>query len=68
MEIGLSGGISGNRIGSNVGKPIFLIRMAMRPDGYNYYEMLLVYVDEIIIISHLDDQLAKQIGEFYNIK
>ena len=40
----------------------------MRLYGYEYYEMLLVYVDVIIIIYHLGDQVAKKTGDFYNIK
>ena len=48
--------------------PNVWIRLAMRPDGYDYYEMLLVYVDDIIIISHLGDKVARKIGNFYKIK
>ena len=40
----------------------------MRLDGYDYYEMLLVYVDDIMIVSHLGDEASKKIGNFYNIK
>ena len=42
--------------------PNFWIRVAMRPDEYEYYEMLLVYVDYIMIVSHLGDEVSKQIG------
>ena len=31
--------------------PNIWIRAAMRPDGYEYYEMLIVYVDDIMIFS-----------------
>ena len=48
--------------------PNICIREEMRPDGYDYYEMLLVYVDDIMIVSHLDDEVARQISNFYNIK
>ena len=48
--------------------PNVWIRAAMSIDGYGYYEMLLVYVDDIMIISTLGDQVAKQICEFYYIK
>ena len=37
----------------------------MRPDGHEYYEMLLFNVDDIMIISHLGDEVARQIGDFY---
>ena len=49
-------------------EPTILIRAAMRPDGYKYYEMLIVYVDDIMIVSHFGDEVAKQIGDFYKIK
>ena len=48
--------------------PNVRIRSEMRPGEYEYYEMLLVYVDNIMIVSHLVDEVSKQIGKFYNIK
>ena len=48
--------------------PNVWIRLEMRPDGYEYYEMLIFYTDDITIIFHLGDQVSKQIGGFYNIK
>ena len=33
--------------------PNVWIRTARRPDGYEYYEILLVYVDDITIVSNL---------------
>ena len=47
--------------------PNVWIRAEMRPGGYEYYEMLLVYVDDIMIFSHLVDEVSKQIGRFYKI-
>ena len=40
----------------------------MRPYAYNNYEMTLVYNDNIVIVSNLGDQVARQIDEFYKIK
>ena len=40
----------------------------MRMDGYEYYEMLLVYIGGIMIVSYLGDEVAKQMGGFYKIK
>ena len=37
-------------------------------DGYEYYEMLLVYIGCIMIFSYLGDEVAKQMGGFYKIK
>ena len=68
MEISLSGGIPENCTGANVGRHKCWSRAAMRPDGYEYYEILIVYVDNIMIISHLGDHVAKQISDFYKIK
>ena len=41
------------------------IRAAMRSDGYEYYEMVLVYVHDIMIVNHLGHEVAKQIIDFY---
>ena len=40
----------------------------MRPYGYEYYAMLIVYVDDIMIVSRLGDEVARKVGEFYKIK
>ena len=44
--------------------PKVWIRAAISLDGYKYNEMLLVYVNYIMIISHLGDELDKQIFGF----
>ena len=49
--------------GSNV-----WIRAEMSTDGYKYDEMLLDYVDDIMIVSHLGDEASRKIGDFYYIK
>ena len=36
----------------------------MRSDGYEYHKMLLIYVDDITIVSHLGDQLSKTSSTF----
>ena len=48
--------------------PNVCIRAAMRPDGYEYYEIIIVYVDYIMIVSNLCDDLARRIGDYYKIK
>ena len=45
--------------------PNLWIRASMRLDGYKYYEMLLVYVDDNMFISNLDNEVSKQIIDFY---
>ena len=44
------------------------IRPAVRPDGFEYYEMLFVYVDDIISISHKPTECIKEITQFYKAK
>ena len=48
--------------------PNICIRAEMRPYGYAYYGMILVYVDDIMIVYDLGDEVAIQIVDFYNIK
>ena len=48
--------------------PKVWIRSPMRLDGYKYYEMILVYVNNIMIVYHLGDEVARKIGNFYKIK
>ena len=48
--------------------PNVWIREARCVDRYEYYEMLLTYVDNVLIISHQGDTIAKQIGQIYKIK
>jgi hypothetical protein len=37
-------------------------------DRYEYYEMLLVYVDHVLAISHEPKVLIVAIGEYYKVK
>jgi hypothetical protein len=48
--------------------PDVYLREAVRDDGLKYYEMLLVYVDDILVLSHKPKEALERIGEFYNIK
>jgi hypothetical protein len=53
---------------STIADPDVWIRPAAREDGYDYYEMLLVYVDDILAISHEPKVLIDAIGEYYKVK
>jgi hypothetical protein len=53
---------------STIADPDVWIRPAARDDGYNYYEMLLVYVDDVLAISHEPKVLIDAIGEYYKVK
>ena len=48
--------------------PDVWIRPATRDDGFEYYEMLFVYVDDILCVSHQALAVLQEIGEFYTIK
>ena len=48
--------------------PDVRIRPAAREDGHGYYEMLFVYVDDILVISHQARKVVESIGEVYKIK
>jgi len=48
--------------------PDVWIRPATKPDGFQYYEMLLIYVDDILSISHQPLQTMQQIKELYRLK
>lgn len=43
-------------------------RRATRPDGSHYYELCLVYVDDILMISHDPKPALLQIGALYELK
>ncbi len=44
------------------------IQPAARKDGYKYYEMLLVHVDNVLAISQEWKVLIDAIGEYYKVK
>jgi hypothetical protein len=54
------------------GDPDVYIRKAIKPCGFEYYEMLFVYVDDILHISHhktiADNETMKAIGDIYTLK
>jgi hypothetical protein len=53
---------------STIADPDVWIRPAACKDRYEYYERLLVYVDEILAISHEPKVLIDTIGEYYKVK
>ena len=48
--------------------PDVWIRADIRLDGGNYYEMLVVYVDDILAISHKETEVITEISSFYKAK
>jgi hypothetical protein len=53
---------------STIADPDVWIQPAAREDGYEYYEILLVYVDDVLAISHEPKILIDAIGEYYKVK
>jgi hypothetical protein len=39
-----------------------------KPDGFQYYEYVLVYVDDVLTISHDSERIMKALAEFYHLK
>ena len=50
---------------STLGDPDVWIREAFYEDGFKYYEMLFVYVDDILAVSHKATNVIKEITAFY---
>jgi hypothetical protein len=48
--------------------PDVWIRKAVREDGFEYYEMLFVYVDDILSLSHRTKEAIEEITKFYKAK
>ena len=48
--------------------PDVWLRPAIKDDGTEYHEMLLVCVDDILAVSHKAKSVLEEIGEFYTIK
>jgi hypothetical protein len=53
---------------STIADPNVWIQPAACIYGYEYYEMLLVYVDDVLAISHEPKVLIDAIGEYYKVK
>jgi hypothetical protein len=48
--------------------PDVWIRPAIKPDGFEYYEMVLVYVDDVLCISHDPEATMKGIQGTFKLK
>jgi hypothetical protein len=53
---------------SSLADPDVWLRAAVRDDGFEYYEMLLVYVDDILAVSHKAKEVIDSIGKYYKVK
>jgi hypothetical protein len=48
--------------------PDVWFRPSTKPNGYKYYEYVLVYVDNVLTLSHRGDSIMKGLEEFYHFK
>jgi hypothetical protein len=53
---------------SSKADPDVWLRKAVKDDGHKYYEMLFVYVDDILALSHKAEDAIKEITTFYKAK
>ncbi|MGH7974682.1 MAG: reverse transcriptase domain-containing protein, partial [bacterium] len=48
--------------------PDVWMRKCTKPDGFKYYEYLLVYVDDILCVSHKPQETMAVLGKLYRLK
>lgn len=53
---------------SSIADPDVWIKPAVKPNAFEYYDMILVYVDDILHISHDTKPLMDAIGNIYRLK
>ena len=53
---------------SSTADPDVWMRPATKPDGEQYYEYILVYVDDIISVSHKAAEVMKEISDVFKFK
>jgi len=53
---------------SSKADPDVWLRKATRTDGHHYYEMLLIYMDDILCISHQPQSTMDQIQQLFRLK
>lgn len=44
------------------------MRAACKPNGYEYYEYILVYVDDLLVVSHAPELIMETIRKAYRLK
>ncbi len=50
-----------------IADPDLYIRPFAKPDGFKYYEYILVYVDDVLIVSHAPEEHLKVIQASYEL-
>ena len=44
------------------------LRPSSKPDGFQYYEYVLVYVDDLLVLSHQAPNIMQALENFYRLK
>jgi hypothetical protein len=53
---------------SSIADPDVFIRRAAKPDGFEYYEFLLMYVDDCLCVSARPEDTMDILGKIYDLK
>ena len=53
---------------SSLADPDVCYRAATKPDGFQHYEYLLAYVDDILVFSHEPVKIMKSLEDIYRLK
>jgi hypothetical protein len=53
---------------ASLADPDIWYRAATKPDGTEYYEYLIVYVDDILVLSHCPKDVMKMFSKIYHLK
>ncbi len=64
----LAGTLQALGFSSSLADPDVWYRAAVKPDGFEYHEYLLVYVDDILALSRSPKTIMKALEDFYRLK
>jgi hypothetical protein len=64
----LAGTLKSLEFNSSLADPDVWYRAATKPDGFQYYEYVLAYVDDILTLSHNPVVIMKALEDFYRLK
>jgi hypothetical protein len=53
---------------SSLADPDVWYQASTKPDGFQYYEYVLIYVDDILILSHQPNKTMNALGALYHLK
>jgi len=53
---------------SSLAAPNVWFKPAIKSNGFEYYEYIIVYVDDLLVLSHKAEKIMKALGDFYRLK